>query len=102
MANTNQGYIDEANALLADAAVKIAAESSLADSVIALLAATKEANTALEARVNEIIANTTVDPVSVEAVRAAFKANADALDANAAKLAAAVPQNTPADPARRR
>lgn len=95
MANTNQQYIDEANALLVTAAQKIAAESTLEDSVIALVQTQKAANAALQTRVDQIIADTTIDPASVDAIRAAFKANSDALDANLAKLTAAVPANTP-------
>jgi hypothetical protein len=97
MANVND-YLNQLNALLTAETAKIAQESTLEDSIIALITATKAANDALQAQVIAL----TPDPAVQDQINALFAANDQALDANVAKLTAAVPAGTPAEPTARK
>ncbi len=86
-----KAYLASLQTLLTAETAKIAAESTLEDSVIALIAAAKAANDVLQAQVIAL----TPDPAVQDQINALFAANDTALDANVAKLTAAVPVNTP-------
>lgn len=91
---TNADYLAELNALLATETEKIAAESTVDDSIIALLASMAAANAALQAQILSLA----IDPVVAQQIRDLFAANAAAQQANVDKVTAAVTANTPAVP----
>ena len=91
---TPQDYINELKNLLDAQTAAIANETTVDNSVIALVNSQAAANTALLARIAEL----QIDPVVVQQIRDLFAANAAAMQANIDAVTAAVVANTPAAP----